>query len=269
MVITVALLAATLAPLPNKAQLSCSLIGTGDVAATTLDLDTRARKGPGVAIRVAGEVPYARVSATSPVGRLPDGSSAVSFSTGSGRYRLELSPLGDAVQARLASVQGDLRPTVAQGYCATRKGKRLPKAKLASEPVDLTVPPRPWKLQPLKTRLPEMRCRLIGADRQMFEANVRVTASQGNELSASYTFTGAGPLGASTTFGSGTQFFLVAPTERLVATTIQLAGVAPSFYMHTTFERLGNWVDLSRDGRILAVGACGTPLPLVASGASQ
>lgn len=265
MIAALALLAAA-APLADDAQLSCAWIGTGDAAPTQVDIDFRGRRTPGAVLRFAAEGPYARVGSTSPPTRRADGSVTIAFATGNGRYRIELTPGDGATRLRLATLSDDgQRPTAAVGFCAARPGKRLPDARLVAAPADVATPPRPWRLQPVPGRLPDMACRLIAPDRREHDLQVRITQAKDNELSATYAFATSGLLGAAAAFGSGTQFFLVAPAERLIATTVQLAGPPPPIYVHTTHERSGNWIDITRDGRTLAVGACGQPLPAIVS----
>lgn len=269
--ITIALLAAA-TPSPVSPQFSCTLIGPDATTVMALDVDfTGKKKKSNTVVRMTGTGPAARVSATSAVARMGDGASAIAFATGTGRYRLELTPEGSAMRARLAQLaDGEQRPTAGQGYCAPRVGKRLSVKKLKKMSADTVVAARPWRLQPIPGRLPDMRCRLVGPDRRVHDVQARVTSARANELSASYSFGTSDLIGARTAFGSGTQFYLVAPAERLVAATVQLAGSNQPFYMHTTFERLGNWADLSREKRVLAVGACGQPLPMITgSGASR
>lgn len=262
--------AATPVPaLGDDTQLSCTVVGPGDRAPTALSIDFRSRRQPNAVLAFAGESQFARVSSTSTVQRRADGVLVIGFATGNGQYRLELTPQREAARVRIASaVDRTTRLTVAQGYCGSRRGRPLKVRPPVPLTVDDAVAPRPWRLTPLPGRLPDGTCRVIGRDGRVQQLSYQITASQGNELSATYRFAGPGLTGAATAAGMGTQFFLVAPAERLVATTVGIGGT-PATYVHITFERLGNFVDLSRAGEIFAVGECGQPPIWVAAPATM
>jgi hypothetical protein len=253
------------APAADPAQLTCAMIGAGEAQVAVFDLDLARRKAPNAVLRFAPTSPYLRTGATSVPTRRADGSSTIAFSTGNGRFRLELMPQGETQRLRLASLEANgERPTLAQGFCGVRAGKRLPDTKPTLLEPDTVEPPRPWKLQALTQRLPDGTCHLVTAAREQRRIDYQVATASGNEWSVRYTATTPDLFGAPTASGSGTQFLLAAPSERIVSTMIFVAG-APGTFVHTTFERRGNFVDIARGGQVIAVGACGLPLPWLAA----
>ncbi|WP_419809517.1 hypothetical protein [Sphingomonas sp.] len=268
---------AAAAPAPalgTDTQLSCTLVGPGDRNASRLDLDFRSKKAPNATLAFAADSPFARVGSTSVVARRADGPYVIGFATGNGQYRLELTPQGSgqaqAVRLRVTSVvDRTMRLTVAQGFCNARRGKKLNTRASVPLPVDDAVLPPPWKLAALPSRLPDAVCRVVARDGRVHQFSYQITTADKNELSASYRFITADLAGATTQLGAGTQFYLVAPAQRMVATTLLLgtaAGTAAT-YVHTTYERLGTFVDFSRAGNIFAVGECGTPPIWIAAAA--
>lgn len=263
--------AAAVPVLGSDTQLSCTLIGPGDRAPTRLDLDFRSKKAPNAVLAFAGESAFARVGSTSEVQRRTDGTYVIGFATGSGQYRLELTPQGQAARLRVASVlDRSTRLTMAQGYCATRRGKRLGTKPVVALPIDDVIAPRPWKLTPMPGRLPNATCRIVSREGRVSQLSYEVATVQGNELTANYRFGAGDPRTVAVQLASGTQFYLVAPAERMVATTLSLGG-NPTTFVHITYERMGNFIDLSRNGEVFAVGECGQPPIWVAtaSGAAR
>lgn len=255
--------------LADDAQLSCVVLGPADRAPSAFDLDFRSKKQNNVVIVPAAgtavESPFARVSSTTPAVRRANGSLVIGFATGIGQYRLELTPQAATVRVRVTSaVDATSRPTVAQGFCRPRAGKPLKvKPPVAFTAQDSEIA-RPWKLTAFPSKLPDATCRALTPDGKVAQFSYQVTATQGNELWTSYRFADAALVGAAATIGSGTQFYLTAPTERLVATTISLGGT-PTTYLHVTYERQGSFLDLSRNGEVFAVGDCGTSPPWIAA----
>lgn len=264
--------AATAPPsaVPDDAQLRCTVIGPGYAVPIGFDLDFRAKKQPNAVLAAAAgssalDTPFARVSSTSAVVRRPDGLLVLGFATGGGQFRLELTPQRDTMRVRMSGADDvRVRPTVAQGFCAVRGGKALKPRPLAVATVDGADLPRPWKLAPLSSQLPDANCRALTRDGKVGQFSYRVTRVQGNELWTAYTFPSADLVGATAAIGSGTQFHLVAPAEHMVATTISLGG-NPATFLHITYERTGNFLDLSRDGAVFAVGDCGLPPAWIAA----
>lgn len=263
--------AAAVPALADDAQLSCVVLGPGDRAPASFDLDFRSKKGTNAvfapATGLSVESPFARVSSTSAAVRRPDGSLVIGFATGVGQYRLELVPQSASVRVRLLNVVDRVtRPIVAQGFCRMRAGKPLKAKPPVAFAIDDGAVARPWQLATFPGKLPDAACRALTPDGRVSAFSYQVTAARENELWTAYRFDAADLVGATATIGSGTQFHLVAPTEHMVATTVSLGGT-PTTYLHVTYERQGSFLDLSRNGDVFAVGDCGSPPPWVVAAA--
>ncbi|WP_425229843.1 hypothetical protein [Sphingomonas sp.] len=241
--------------LADRAALGCTLVGPGEAAPVTVEIDNRSKRDANAVIAFAPASQYARISASSPATSRADGSIVIAFATGSGQYRLEITPGAGAARIRMVTLASPSL-TVAQGFCTARPGRRSSLPPTQPLTVDPVMFGRPWRLQPLAGRLADATCRLVARDRRVFQMSYHVTAAEANELSVAYRFLTTDLLGATDRTGTGTQFFLVAPAERMVATTVNL-GDTPTTYVHTTYERMGSFVDLSRAGQQFAVGDCG------------
>lgn len=264
--------AAIAAPVPVAAnvQLGCTVAMPGGVPVSA-SIDLRTKK-PGVAALVADrDGPFSRVSATSEAVAWPaDKAGQVAFTaaTGNGRYRVELIFAGGIASGKarvqIVTVGDDGTPMrLAQGFCTPRPGKRLDGKKLAREPFDARpAPRRPVALRVMTDKLPDGTCRVIGADRSVHTLAYTIVAAAGNEATVTYRFDDPALAGGAGGTGAGVQFHLASPTERLFALTVPV-GPQPSLYVHTTFERSGNWIDLTRSGDIVAQGECGTAIPAI------
>ena len=253
-------------PWTPATQLTCAALGPIDQTAMTFSLDLSGRKSPN-AVVAADTGPFARTSSTS-AAITPAGDPArfVSIATGVAQYRLALTPAaGDGARLQVVAlndgVPGDL---VMQGFCGMRTGKPLAPRRLAAlDPTDKTPANPAWLLQPLPQRLPDRPCLLVGDDRRLRTLSYTVARSVANELTVAYRADAPDLLGAAAVSASGTQFHLVSPARRMVSVTVTVEGASPPVFVHTAFERSGTWIDVIRDKRVVAAGACGTALPML------
>ena len=262
-----AMQAATVAPAnwtpPN--QLSCTIVGPVDQTPASFDLDLVGRKMANAAI-VAATGAFARTSSTSVV-LTPAGDPArlIGIATGNAQYRLRLTPAGEGARLQVfATADGNQGDLVMQGFCGVRGGKPLVARKLLTLPlVDQGQAAPPWTLQLLSQALPDRSCVLIGADRQPHTVGYTVTSAVGNELTVAYRADAPDLFGAAGASASGTRFYLVAPARRMVSVMVTVDGSNPPIYVHTSLERSGTWIDVTRDKRLVAVGSCGPALPML------
>lgn len=248
-------------------QLACAALGPIDQTPTAFDLDLVGRKTATATIAAAADSAFARTSsisvATAPAG---GGARLIGIATGAAQYRLVLTPATGAgarlqVFALENGVAGDL---LMQGFCGARGGKPLSIRKLATLNSTDGVPPSPaWAIRPLPQRLPDRACVVLGEDRRPRALSYAVTNAAGNELSLAYRADAADLLGTAAASAGGTQFHLVSPARRMVSVTTMIEAVDPPAYVHIAFERSGTWIDATRGGRVVAVGACGAALPML------
>lgn len=267
----------TAAPWAPANQLTCALVVGKETGPTSLDLDLATRRLGNAAIVAAPGSVFGRVSSAT-LAMTPAGQHApmrmIGFATGAGQYRLDLSQVGEATLARIVAVaEGLPSATIAQGFCGTRAGKPLkvkPTAMLAM--TDRPAASPAWQLRTFAGMLPAGRCTMVDTERRARTLSYTVAGGTGNEIALVYRADDTALLGAYTANASGTRFSLAAPNRRMVSVTTLLAGTAPPAYVHLAFEPAATWADVTRGGQIVAVGACGAPLPALAdqsSGASQ
>jgi hypothetical protein len=267
-------LTSTARPLAADYQLSCAILAGGSGVANTINVDFSRKRG--TVVTIVGPGGAAPIDA---VGRVlvgpsggADNSLYFGLTSAGMRYRVEIMP--DAFgpdgfgRIRLMKVLGrEVRPTVAQGLCWSRKGKALPFSKKTTT-LDYTdtFAAGKWEMATIPTASLDRTCHVLTADRKIHALTYRIGKPDQNEITPSYSTTDAGVTGSLQGQGNGIQFYLTAPHDKLISTTTIITGSVPETSFHVTFERLGNWIDISRGGKIVAVGECGAPIPSLSAG---
>lgn len=247
-------------------QLACTVAGPR-FAPATMAVDLQTKKPGSAGVEADAAAPFAHVGATSDAVAWPTGApAAVAFvmATGAAQYRVELLFAGDRAagnaRVRVVALDGPVR--FAQGYCTGRTGKRLTPKALVRMPFDATLLPRPGgptQLRPIPAGLTEGTCRLVAPDRGIHTLTYAVTVAHDNEAGVAYRFGDTQLTGVALAAGTGLRFHLVTPTDRSVTMT-QALDTDPIIYVQTSYERSGDWIELTRAGATLASGECG-PAP--------